>query len=183
MSFPHSIQPYWTIRKGEKATHFYHVKITNVNANHTCELSTQCFRNALSSSRGWVKDSLSGMNSLLQILKVSSSTPAIVHRPFLRQFVNSDTAIDCDFIRNFITRVSYYHSSTETSPEHIKEVSLDTAHHLLSNRNISPEEESILDNPLVHINFNEVIRKIVAQDSTTWEAFTFMKEYKKTMPL
>ena len=168
--------------KVKKPRIFYHVKITNVNANHTCELSTQCFRNAVASSRGQVKVSLSGMNSLLQILKVSPSTPAIVLRPLLRQFVNNDTAIDCDFIRNFRTRVAYYHSSTQTSPEHIKEVSLDTAHHLLSNKNISPEEESILDNPLVRINFNEVIRKIAAQDSTTWEAFAFMKECKKNMP-
>ena len=110
-------------RKVKKPLIFYHVKITSVNANHTCELSTQCFRNAVSSSRGRVKVSLSGMNSLLQILKVSPSTPAIVLRPLLRQFVNNDTAIDCDFIRNFRTRVAYYHSSTGTSPEHIKEVS------------------------------------------------------------
>ena len=168
--------------KMKKPRIFYHVKITNLNASHTCELSTQCFRNATSSSRGKVKLSLTGMNSLLQILKVSPSTPALVLRPLLQQFVNSDTVIDCNFIRNFRTRAALYHSTLSSSTDYSPEISLDVANHMLSSKNISSEEESVLDNPLIRINFNEVIRKITAQDSTTWEAYAFMKECKKTMP-
>ena len=167
--------------KLKKPNIFYHVKITILNASHTCELSTQCFRNAISCSRGKVKVSLTGMNSLLQILKVSPSTPALVLRPLLEQFVDNNTVIDCNFIRNFRTRVALYHSSMSSSIDYSPEVSLDIANSLLSNKSISREEESILDNPLIRINFNEVCRKIAAQDSTTWEAFAFMKECKKTM--
>ena len=122
------------------------------------------------------------MNSLLQILKVSPSTPALVLRPLLQQFVNSDTVIDCNFIRNFRTRAALYHSTLSSSTDYSPEISLDVANHMLSSKNISREEESVLDNPLIRINFNEVIRKITAQDSTTWEAYAFMKECKNTMP-
>ena len=152
------------------------MKITNVNASHTCELSTQLFRNAISSTRGRVKISLIGMNSLLQILKVSPSAPALVLRPLLEQFVDNKTVVDCNFIRNFRTRVALYHSSMASDIDYSPEVSLDIANSLLSNKSISREEESILDNPLIRINFNEVCRKIAAQDSTTREAFAFMKE-------
>ena len=140
---------------------FYHVKITALNPIHTCELSKQCYRNAQHSSRGKVKLSLSGMDSLLQILKVSPATPASVLRPLLKQFVNSDTPVDAIYIRNFRTRVAYYHANQQshTNGDINVDVSLDDANHLLSNKEISPEEHKILDNPLARLNFNEMMKK------------------------
>ena len=168
--------------KLKKPRIFYHVKITNLNTTHSCELSTQCYRNAHHSSRGQVKISLSGMHSLLHILKVTPSTPASVLRPLLNQFVDNGTAVDAQFMSNFRTRVAYYHAKNPSNHENQVDISLSDATSLLSRKVLSQEEHSILDNPLVRLNFNVIMKRIIEEDNTTWEAFAFLKECKMTMP-
>ena len=97
-------------RKAKRPTCMYQVKVTICNPNHNCELSAAFYKIAAATSAGRPKLKLSGMNSLLHILKLTPSTSAEILRPLLKYFVHHDTPLDCYFIRNFRHRVAYYHA-------------------------------------------------------------------------
>ena len=153
MSFLYWIQSHWCFKEDKETTCIYHVKITGLNTTHKCELSTQCYRHAQSSSRGTEKISLREMDSILQILKVNPTAPASILRPLLVQVVNNDTAVDATFIRNFRIRAMYYHLKYPNKNNLNVDITLDNANLLLSSRDVSPIEHAILDNPLVRLNF------------------------------
>ena len=60
-------------------------------------------------------------------------------RPLLKKYVNADTPVDAIYIRNFRTRVAYYHANQRPHihGEDNVDVSLDDANHLLSNTEVS----------------------------------------------
>ena len=53
---------------------------------------------------------------------------------------------------------------------------------MVSSKNISEDEHRVLDDPMIRLNFNNMLRKVMAEDSTSWEALAFVRKCKNTMP-
>lgn len=60
--------------------------------------------------------------------------------------------------------------------------SIEEAELMVSTTNIAEEEYCKLDYPLTKINFNDILKEIMAKDSTSWEALAFVRQCKKIMP-
>lgn len=157
---------------------FHKVRITTCNYEHTCELSSIFFKTANRMSRGKVKINLKAMTSVLMLLKANPTTSANSLRPLLLEYVHHDIPLDCVFLRNFRQRVALFHAQ---NPE-FTDLSLSDAHSLLDKSPITKEEQSVLDNPIVRIKFNDMLLKVMREGSSTWEALEFLQRCKKEMP-
>ena len=157
---------------------FYKVKTTWCNYNHTCQLSSIFYKTATQLSRGSIKLDLVGMNSLIMLLKSNPATNARSLRSLLTEYVHHDVAIDCNYIRNFRQRVAYFHAANPSYTD----LTINEANMLLEKAPLSEEEHKVLDNPIIRINFKEMLLKVMAEDSSTWETLAFLRRCKEEMP-
>ena len=157
---------------------FFKVKITWCNYNHTCQLSSIFYKTATQLSRGKVKLDLCGMNTVIMLLKTNPAIDTRSLRSLLAEYVHKDVAIDCTYMRNFRQRVAYFHA---TNPNYT-DLTINEANLLLEMNPLSEEEHKVLDNPIIRINFQEMLLKIMAEDSSTWEALAFLRRCKDEMP-
>ena len=157
---------------------FYKVWITKCVATHTCQLSSQFFNRAENLSTGESAISLSAMKTLVTVLKNRPSISAMDLRPLITQFVRSDQPMDCVFVRNFRQRMIFFKACNLDC----EEVTQDEAELLLSRKSITQEEHAVLDNPIIRTNFNDVLRKIMYEGSSTWEVLAFLRRCKHKIP-
>ena len=116
-----------------KSAILYKVKITECNPEHSCQLSSQFYRHACSTSTGQSKIKRSRMNTLLMVLKTDPSTSSNALRPLLSEYLQNDIWINSTFIRNFRQRCAYYHAK---NPNHV-DVSIEEAELMVSHTNLS----------------------------------------------
>ena len=157
---------------------FWKVKLTTCQYDHSCQLSNIFYKTAKRQSRGTAKIDLASMTSLLMLLKANPTTSANALRPLLLEYIHHDVPLDSTYIRNFRQRVAYFHAK---NPD-FKELSISEASTLLDKSPITNEERKILDDPIIRINFNDMLLKIMSEGSSTWEALAFLKRCKKEIP-
>jgi hypothetical protein len=58
----------------------------------------------------------------------------------------------------------------------------DQAVSLTSGRHLASEEMTDLDDPFIKQNFSAMLRRIMQEDPSTWEALTLMDELKVSSP-
>ena len=158
-----------------KPNSFFKVKLTRCHYDHTCQLSNIFYKTAKRQSRGVSKVDLNGMTSLVMILKTNPTTCSSTLRPLLSEYIHHDVALDASYIRNFRHRVAYFHAKNPN----FKELSISDVGELLTKSPISEEEHRVLDDPIVRINFNDMLLKIMSEGGSTWEALAFLKKCKK----
>lgn len=154
---------------------FYKVHIMGYNLNHTCGLSNIFFKVAKNKAESTIRINLSSMNSILMLLKTNPSISTNSLRSFLEEHVTDDTSLNCVFIRIFRLRVAYFHA---TNPNYIQ-LTMDDARKLIKSTPIAEDEHKILDNPITRHNYNDILRKVLAEDSSTWELLAFLCQCKK----
>ena len=125
-----------------------------------------------------MKLDLAAMNSLLMLLKSNPATNDCALRPLLTEYVHHDAAIDATYIRQFRQRVAYFYA---TNPNYL-ELFLEEANMLLEESPITEGEHKVLDDHIVRINFNNILLKVMAEGSSTWEALAFLHRCKREMP-
>jgi hypothetical protein len=86
---------------------FYHVKITNVNFSHTCQMTTIFHRQALQKSVGLQPD-LNGVNGIMSLLHEKPMLQSEVLRPLLCKYLPFYKATDAIFIANFRRRAHHW---------------------------------------------------------------------------
>jgi hypothetical protein len=79
---------------------FYHVKITQVNFHHVCQMTTVFHRQALEKSGGLQPD-LNGLNDIMSLLREKPMLQIHVLRPLLTKYLPFYKATDLQFIANF----------------------------------------------------------------------------------
>ena len=99
-------------------------------------------------------------------------------RSLLTEYVHHDVAIDCNYIRNFRQRVACFHAANPS----YSDLTINEANMLLEKAPLSKEEHKVLDNPIIRINFKEMLLKVMAEDSSTWETLAFLRRCKEEMP-
>ena len=165
-------------KKGNKLpTCFYKVFISGATYNHTCRLSNRFFNTASHQSRGVEKVDLNAMSSIVLLLKHNPSTSASLLRPLLSEVMPPTVSLDSNYIRNFRLRVAYFHAA---NPKYT-EISHERAGLLLADSPITQKEHDILIDPITRINFNEMLHKVMAEGSSTWEALAFLRRCKSEM--
>ena len=157
---------------------FCKVKITRCNYNHTCQLSSIFYKTDSQLSRGTMKLDLTSMNSVIMLLKSNPATNACSLRSLLSEYNHHDVVIDSTYLRNSRQRVEYFHASNPSYTD----LTISKANMLLEKTPLTEEEHKMLDNPIVRINFREILLKVMAEDSSTWETLAFLCCYKIEMP-
>jgi hypothetical protein len=146
---------------------YYHVKITSVDYNHTCELAPESLRLALKSSCKLIPD-LTGLQDVISILREHPHLDHRVLRTLLQKFVPFYQSIDGTFIRNFRLRAMNYLDNDH-------DLTMVEARALTSKSKSASDELVSFDNPMFAKNFKLLLQKTMQDDGTTWEAIAYLR--------
>jgi hypothetical protein len=155
---------------------FYHVKITQVNYQHTCQMSTIFHRQALQKSGGLQPD-LNGLNDIMSLLREKPMLSSGVLRPLIAKYLPFYKATDAKFICNFRLRAQNWLVANGD-----KELTMEEARTLSSKRPYASDEFVLSDNPMQKQNLTSLLRKVMQEDSSTWDALRFLDKMKATNP-
>ena len=156
---------------------FYLAKITNVNPIHTCGMCPRDMRIAAKRT-GQLVVNIAGMKDILSLLSAKPRVACNVLRPMVENYVPGWTGIPAQYIGNFRRRVLMF-LIKNPNYEHL---TYEQALNLTSKKTMSSDEMTELDDPFILQNFTTMLRKIMQEDSGTWEALGLMDELKITSP-
>jgi hypothetical protein len=153
---------------------YYHVKITNVNYEHTCELSPHSCRLALKGAGKLIPD-LAGLQDVLSILREHPTLDHKVLRSLLHKYVPFYQSLDGTYIRNFRLRALNYVDSNHG-------LTMVEARALTSKSRSSADELVTSDNPIFAKNFKALLQKTMQDGGDTWEALKYLRTLKEEVP-
>jgi hypothetical protein len=163
-------------KHGWKPYPFYFVKVTSVQYNHNCPMSTVSHRVALRKS-GQAQPNLEGMNTILSLLKEQPGLPNTVLRPLLQKYLPHYKAMDSSFMRNFRMRALKF-----IILDPCQDLTLQDVNQVASRTNIAAEEIVDLDQPILCQHFTSLLRKCMQESSSTWVALRYLDETKQRVP-
>jgi hypothetical protein len=152
------------------------VKITQVNSVHTCQMTTIFHRQALQKSGGLQPD-LNGLNDIMSLLRAKPMLQSDVLRPLLTKYLPFYQATDSMYLVNFRLRAQHWLVANGD-----KELTMEEARNLSSKRPLASEEFLLNDNPMQKQNLTALLRKVMQEDSSTWDALRFLEQMKETNP-
>ena len=161
-----------------KPPSFLMVRVSSVNLNHTCTLSTIFHRSALQSA-GRLSIDITKVQSLLILLRDSPRLPSATLRPLLERFLPHHKGINSKFINNFRRKArKFLLTHDEDHP-----ITLEDAKILSSDKKISAADEIInIDDPLVTQNIKKMFRKIIQEDTKSWSALRLLEAKQRKIP-
>jgi cell division inhibitor SulA len=156
----------------------YHVKITNVNFAHTCQMTTIFHRQALQKSNRLQPD-LNGVNDIMSLLREKPMLQSEVLRPLLAKYLPFYKATYTMFIFNFRRQAHHW---LVTNGD--KELTMEEVLCLSSKKSLASEEFLLNeDNPMQKQNLRALLlRKVMKEDSSTWDVLRFLDELKDENP-
>jgi hypothetical protein len=173
----YSFVAYCRNRALKKSGVFYKVKITHVNFVYTCQMATIFHRQALQKSGGLQHD-LNGLNEIMSLLCEKPMLQSDVLPPLLAKYLHLYTATDSMFLVNFRLRAQHWLVNNGD-----KELNMKEAGHLSSKRSWASEEFLLKDdNPMLKQNLTALLRKVMQEDSSTWDALQFLEQMKESNP-
>ena len=167
------------ISRHKKPIVFYRVKITHIDANHTCCLSKEFITNVNRVTRGKSKYDLSKLTTVIDVVKHDPCIKTSSLQTLLKDCVPQDLWISAVFIRNFRQKVALYiaqHSEDGAI------VTSDDARCLTLKSNVSATEYMVTNDPLVRINYLSVLRDVMQNGTTTWHALGFLRKMQSIQP-
>jgi hypothetical protein len=164
-------------RINKKPGIFYRCKITTLRLVHTCQMNPQEHRIAIQRS-GSLEVDVGGMKDILSMMQEKPRVSADVIRPMILRYISVHQGISAQFIANFRRRVLLF---LVRNPD-FSNLTYEQALLLTSGRQIAAEEMTDLDDPFIKQNISLMLRRIMAEDSGTWEAITFMDDLKVAAP-
>jgi hypothetical protein len=156
---------------------FYLAKITHVNPVHTCGMCPRDMRIAAKRT-GQLVVNIAGMRDILSLLSAKPRVACQVLRPMVENYVPGWTGIPAKYIQNFRKRVLLF-LIKNPNYEHL---TYEQAVNLSSKKSMAADEMTELDDPFVLQNFTAMLRKIMQEDSGTWEALGLMDQLKISSP-
>jgi hypothetical protein len=140
---------------------FYQAKITFAEYNHLCSMTPQSHHLALIHS-GRTQPSLEGMNDIISLMGEKPHVEHTTLRAMLMKDVPDFKSLDGTFLCNFRRRAMKYVYDPNT------ELTTADARRLLRAGPVASAEELDIDNPIIQMNFRDVLRKIIQESSQTW---------------
>jgi hypothetical protein len=148
-----------------------------MNAEHTCTLDSNFHRHALQRG-GRLKLDLEGMKSILLLLWEQTRLDTCTLCPYLEKFLPHYKGVTAQFICNFRTRVFNYFA--RKGP--YEELTMEEAQALFSKSQCAADETVDTDDPIIHKNVTNILRKIMTEDLGTWKALAYLEECKSQYP-
>jgi hypothetical protein len=140
-------------------------------------MSTIFHRQALQKS-GCLQPDLNGLNDIMSLLREKSILQSDVLQPLLAKYLPFYAATDLMFIVNFRLQAQHW---LVTNGD--KELTMEEARHLSSKRRWASKEFLLKDdNPMLKQNLTALLRKVMQEDSSTWDALGFLDQTKKANP-
>ncbi len=160
----------------KKPNIFYRVKITGVNYEHTCQLST-VFHRESKQKNGTLQPDLNGLSDIIGLLREKPNLKPDLLRPLLLKYIPYYKTIDAKFIRNFRQRALHWiiHQSG-------RDFLMEDARHLSSNAVVAADEYVVREDPESTRALTSLLRKVMQEDGTTWEAIRYLNELKIPNP-
>ena len=156
---------------------FYHAKITSVVTEHTCGMSPSNMRIALQKT-GHLEVNIEEMKDILSLLSQKPRVACNVLRLMIENYLPGWKGTSAQYVNNFRKRVLLF---LVQHPDY-QHLSYDQACALSSKKVIASDELTGLDDPFVNQNFTQMLRKIMSNDSDTWEALSLMDDLKIQAP-
>jgi hypothetical protein len=159
----YSFVAYCENRALKKRDIFYHVKITNVNFAHTCQMTRIFHRQALQKPGGLQPD-LNGVNDIMSILSEKPMLQLEVIYLLLAKYLPFYKATDTMFIASFRRQDNHW---LVTNGD--KELTMEEVLRLSASKKSLASEEFLLnkDNPIQKQNLTALLRKVMQEDSFT----------------
>ena len=161
-------------RLDKKPDIFYHVKITACTYQHTCELSPIAHRQAKRRA-GKLQPDLNGMGDVIRLLREKPMLDHRILRSLLLRYLPFYQSISGVFICNFRKRALRYILDPSI------ELKMADARNLASTGTTAAVETIAADNPILQRNFTDLLRKVMQEDSTTWEALRYLRLLRTTV--
>ena len=160
----------------KKPNIFYRVKITRVNYEHTCQLST-VFHRESKQKNGTLQPDLNGLSDIIGLLREKHILKPDLLRPLLLKYIPYYKTIDAKFIRNFRQRALHWiiHQSG-------RDFLMEDACHLSSNAVIAADEYVVWEDPESTRALTSLLQKVMQEDGTTWEAIRYLDKIKIPNP-
>jgi hypothetical protein len=155
----------------------YQAKITTVVTTHTCGMCPIDMRVALQRT-GHLEVNIDGMKDILSLLAQKPRVPCQILRPMIESYVPQWKGISAKYVNNFRRRVVLF---LMKNPD-FRHLTYAQAHALSSKKVIAADEMTGLDDPFIKQNFTEMLRKIMSEDSGTWEGLRLMDDLKANAP-
>ena len=163
------------VKNKDKPPIFYEVKITQVNAKHSCGLSTMSFRAANRMSTSAKKFNLEALKVIVQCIRINPSLPALQLRPLLASCLPMNTALSSSFLSNFRRRCHLFIASNEDADE----LDSTSGSSLISPNRLSEEELTVLDQPIIRNNYRRLYANVMQNGSSTWKALDYLNKLKQ----
>ena len=170
-----AVQKY--LKSEKKPASFYHVKVTFVCVEHTCQLDSHFHRRALQWG-GRLKLDLSGLQGLLELLKERPRIAANNLRPLLEKYLPHYKGVTAQFVCNFRNSVMKYFARNGLN----NQLTVQEALVLTSKSQSAADEVVDTDDPMITKNINHILRKVMKEDSGTWKAIDYLRELKRINP-
>jgi hypothetical protein len=175
-SIRYSFVAYCKNPKTKKPDIFYKVKITNVNFEHTCQLTTIFHRQAMQKSGGF-QPNLNGLNDIIALLRLKPNLPTEVLRPLLLKYLPHYKATDTQFLINFRRRARHWLITHGD-----KELTMEQARFLSAKRPTASDEFLLDDDPMQRQNLTALLRTCMQEGNGTWDALLYLDQMKKQNP-
>jgi hypothetical protein len=160
----YSFMGYSQNKESKKPNIFYWVKITGVNYEHTCQLST-VFHRESKQKNGTLQPDLNGLSDIIGLLRETPNLKTDLLQPLLLKYIPYHKSIDANFIHNFRQRALHWiiHQSG-------RDFLMEDARHLSSNAVIAANEYVVQEDPESTRALTSLLQKAMQEDGTTWEA-------------
>jgi hypothetical protein len=146
---------------------FYQVKITHLNVQHTCKLSTVYHRRALQKGGRLCLD----LSKLQTIILLLCEKPTARHQDAATlpgEISAHYKGVTAAFVSNFCKRVYKYWAGKGED----EELTMDKAQALASTSRTAAGDVIDMDDPIIQVNVGNMSRKTM-QDSTSWKVLQF----------
>jgi hypothetical protein len=136
-------------------------------------MTTNFHRQALQKSGG-LQPNLNGLNKIVSLLR---KKPSAVLRPLIAKYLPFYKATNAKCIANFRLRAQNWLVAHGD-----KELTMDEAQTLLSKWPFASDEFVLNDDPMQKQNLTSLLRKVMQEESSTWDALHFLDQMKATNP-
>jgi hypothetical protein len=127
---------------------------------------------------GGLQSDLNGVDDIMSLLRKKPMLQSEVLQPLLAKYLPFYKATDAMFIANFRCRAHHWLATNGYKELTMEEVLC------LSSKKSSASEEFLLneDNPIQKQNLTALLRKVMQEDSSIWDALCLLDEKKEENP-
>ena len=172
----YSFIDYCNNTESKKPNIFYRVKVTKVNLEHTCQLST-IFHRETKQKNGSHQPDLNGLTDIISLLREKPNLKPEFLRPLLLKYLPYYKSIDARFITNFRQRAIHWIIHQKD-----RDFSMEDARHVSSTARVAADEYVVREDPQSTQVLTSLLRKVMQEDGCTWEAISYLQELKKPNP-